>query len=68
MKISKDVTPEIIEGVINNILDDLQDDIDESNKEYEKDKTDDFHKNMSLMFGIAKEMIESRLSQIAAEE
>lgn len=68
MKLDKDVNLETIESVLNLILDDLQDYIDEAKKAYENDKTDDFHENMALMFGLAKEMIEGRLSILEDEK
>ena len=68
MKLSKDVTREMLAGVIEQTLEDMEKERKEAHDAYEADKSDAFHMYMDTMFGLASEMFRSRLSTLCEEE
>ena len=67
MKLSKDVTREMLAGVIEQTLEDMEKDRQEAHAAYEADKNDAFHMYMDTMFGLAAEKFKSRLSTLCED-
>ena len=68
MKLSDEVTRDMLADVIEQALEDIEKYRSDARTAYEADKSDLFHMNMDIMFGLAIEMFRSRLSTLCEDE
>lgn len=64
MKLSENVTRDMLADIIELALEDMEKERQEAHEAYEADKADDFHMYMDTMFGLAIDMIRARLSTL----
>ena len=64
MKLSENVTRDMLAEIIELALEDMEKERLEAHAAYEADKADDFHMYMDTMFGLAIDMVKARLSTL----
>lgn len=67
MKLSKDVTRDMLADIVELALEDMEKYRQEARAAYGEDKSDTFHMYMDTMFGLAEDMFRSRLSTLCED-
>lgn len=68
MRLSEDVTRDMLADVVENALADMDRYRLEARAAYESDRSDEFHKYMDTMFALAGDMVRARLSTLCDDE